>query len=154
MKYTKEILEEAVSKSRSIQGVMKLLGLRLTGGGHSHISRRVREFEIDTSHFTRQAHNKGLPSPKRKTASEILILGPELGYRTKPSHLRRALFEIGVDNACALCYHDGSWNGKPLTLEVDHINGRSWDNRKENLRFLCPNCHSQQTDTNKSWKRT
>ena len=44
---------------------------------------------------------------------------------------------------CALCGNEGEWCGQPLTLQLDHVNGRYDDNRLENLRWLCPNCHSQ-----------
>lgn len=60
--------------------------------------------------------------------------------------LKEALLAKGVPNSCSECQIDSSWNGKPLTLQVDHINGINSDDRFENLRLLCPNCHSQ-TDT-------
>lgn len=44
---------------------------------------------------------------------------------------------------CEQCGIQDSWNGKPLVLELDHANGKHNDHRLENLRFLCPNCHSQ-----------
>lgn len=61
--------------------------------------------------------------------------------------LRKILFYFNGVN-CFECNNSNIWNGKPLTLEVDHIDGNSDNNKPDNLRLLCPNCHSQQ-DTNK-----
>lgn len=51
-----------------------------------------------------------------------------------------------IPYVCECCGNDGEWLGKKISLQLDHINGINNDNRIENLRFLCPNCHSQ-TDT-------
>lgn len=59
---------------------------------------------------------------------------------------KRLVDENILEYKCAICGNTGTWQGKKLTLQLDHINGEHTDNRVENLRFLCPNCHSQ-TDT-------
>lgn len=142
-KYTKEVLLDAVKNSVSIAGVLRHLGLRITGGGHAHISRRIKLFEIDTSHFTGSVHNRGKYSPQRHTAAQILIVRPRGSNRANPHRLRRALLEIGVSHQCKECALAGLWRDKPLVLHIDHVNGDIDDCRAENLRFLCPNCHSQ-----------
>ena len=48
-----------------------------------------------------------------------------------------------IEYKCKECGIENTWNGKILSLHLDHINGVRNDNRLENLRFLCPNCHSQ-----------
>lgn len=145
-RYTREVLEPIVAQAFSIAEVLRLLNVRQTGGGHAHVSRRIRELGLDSSHFLGGRRNRGtthVGGPAKKSAREILIEKPELAPRTRAHRLRRALAEIGTPPRCALCGSDEQWRGSTLTLEIDHINGRHNDNRRENLRFLCPNCHSQ-----------
>ncbi|MEV0617980.1 HNH endonuclease [Nonomuraea sp. NPDC050404] len=71
------------------------------------------------------------------------MLRPPGSIREKAPALRRALGEAGVPYTCAGCKIGDTWQGRPMTLHVDHISGDWLDNRVENLRFLCPNCHSQ-----------
>lgn len=140
--YTKELLEQAVVKSHSYAEVLRVLGLKQAGGTQSHISKRIKEFEIDTTHFKGQGWSKDVVSRTKLPATDILVERFE-GNRQKSHKLTRALLEIGVIHQCQLCGQLPEWRGNPLTLDVDHINQNWLDDRAENLRFLCPNCHSQ-----------
>ncbi len=147
-RWTRDVLTEAVAASRNMYEVLRHLGLDAVGGNHSHITRRVRAFGIDTSHFVRAA---GSTTHKRKrsrhTPEEVLTdQSPEYARRTPSDRLKRAMLELGVAERCALCGTGPVWRGHPLPLEVDHIDGDWRRNRLENLRLLCPNCHSA-TDT-------
>ena len=138
-KYTKEKLEDAVLKSISIQNVARIiLGKPVSGNQHKHISKMIQKFGIDMTHFLGSRHQLGIPSNKRKLPQQIFIVG----QRQKSLYLRRALIESNIEYKCIMC-NINSWQGDKLNLEVDHIDGNSEDNRIENLRFLCPNCHSQ-----------
>jgi hypothetical protein len=140
-KCTKEILTAAVRESTSIAGVFRHLGLRPTGGAHAHISRTVKAFGIDTSHF--RLYSPASHSSRRLLPEQVLVRLPTDRQRTRPPLLTRALIESGVLYACVVCGCDGTWLGMPLTLEVDHIDGDYLNNLASNLRFLCPNCHRQ-----------
>lgn len=89
-----------------------------------------------------------LRSPYIKNADMILVEG----VRSRRSMLHRALQERGVTYKCQECGQDPEWNGRILVLEIDHVDGNPRNNVESNLRYLCPNCHSQCTDTNRPWK--
>ena len=96
-----------------------------------------RHKPFSTGHWTRDN-----PPPVKKTPDQILVARTG-ERRAKSDQLRRALVESGVSYVCSKCGLDPEWQGAELVLEVDHIDG-NWRNcLKSNLRFLCPNCHSQ-----------
>ncbi|MEH0818632.1 MULTISPECIES: HNH endonuclease signature motif containing protein [unclassified Micromonospora] len=141
-KYTPEMLAEAAAQARSVTDVLRLLGVRLSGGSHAHISRQLKRFGIDTSHFTGQVHNKGARGI-RTPLPQQLVKRPAGSRRVPGWRLKRALAAIGLPEECEACGVGNTWQNAPLTLHVDHINGDFLDNRAHNLRLLCPNCHSQ-----------
>ncbi|MFF3481778.1 HNH endonuclease signature motif containing protein [Streptomyces sp. NPDC002701] len=147
-KWTKEILEPVVAASRSVSEVVRRIGLDSVGGHHTNIARRIKAYGLDISHFTRVVRTEKMRhNQRRRTAEEILVedSSPQ-ATRTPGSRLKRAMRELGIEERCALCSIHPVWLGEPLPLEVDHIDGNWRNNRAENLRFLCPNCHST-TDT-------
>ena len=144
MKYTKERLVEAARNSDSIHGVIRYLGANSGSGGvFQHIKKKLVKYQIDMTHFVGLRANLGKSPTNKKRPEEILVKNADPGYRLKADQLRRAMLESGIEHKCAICSMSNIWNGSPLVLQVDHINGDWRDNRKENVRFLCPNCHSQ-----------
>lgn len=144
MKYTREILEPIVKESESVSQVCRKLGLKLAGGTQSHVKRRILKFEIDVSHFKGKAANYGenhVGGCEKKPWQEILVRDRK-DRREDAFRLRRALIESGVEYECSECKIK-DYNAKPIVLQVDHIDGDWTNNLKKNLRFLCPNCHSQ-----------
>ncbi|MFF9848174.1 HNH endonuclease signature motif containing protein [Streptomyces litmocidini] len=136
-------LTQAVACSQSFAGVLKRLGIPDSGAARARVKRGVDTYGISCEHFVGQAHQRGVPSRARKTAAEILVRLEPGAHRTKTAQLRRALDELGVPHVCQACGISDIWRGKRLVLEIDHANGDRLDNRVENLRYLCPSCHSQ-----------
>ncbi|MGN5378875.1 HNH endonuclease [Streptomyces lasalocidi] len=135
-------LGDLVQSSTSYADVMRGLGLDVNDTNHRRVRRAATRLGLDTSHFKRRSWAR----PERLTPESIsdrvlVVLSPDAG-RTNRSQLHRALAEIGVPYACETCGNSGEWLGRPITLQIDHVNGEWRDNRRENLRYLCPNCHA------------
>jgi hypothetical protein len=142
-KYTKEQIESVVKQNFSIAKCLIELGLRPAGGNYKWFHKRIKKYCIDTSHFTGQGWNNGKKfdySSRRLPLEEILVLNSEY---TSSNFLRIRLIKEGVKkHQCEVCLNT-EWNGKPIPIELEHCNGDNTDNRIENLKILCPNCHAQ-----------
>jgi hypothetical protein len=139
---TKEVLESVVRQNHSMAGVVR----KMAGGTHSHLSRRIMAFGIDTAHFLGKGSNRGPQhkGPRQRTHEEVFVFRTS-GYRQKARILRRLFLASGRRYRCegeGCSLHD-SWFGRPLVLQVNQKNGNRLDDRFENLEFLCPNCYSQ-----------
>lgn len=141
MKYTKEILDPVVQRSTSWAAVCRELGVKPMTGAQVHIKKRAVEFGIDFSHFLGARSNLGKSFPAARVTLAILD-----GYLVKGStinshRLKEYLWRLGLKpKACEDCGIT-EWRGKPAPLDLDHVNDDHFDNRLENLRIRCANCH-------------
>jgi len=156
-KYTDEQFIEAVKTSTSIRQVLSKLNLKEAGGNYTVAQKRIKDLNLDDSHFTGQAHLKGKTHDYTKKPIEYYLT--ENSYHQSYKLKNRLLAEGFKQHKCECCgIHKceccgiTEWNGQPAPIELDHINGNHHDNRLENLRILCPNCHAQ-TDTYRSKNR-
>ena len=139
MKYSKEILEKVVNSSNNFSEVTRKLGLKPFYGNRMTVKKYITLFNIDTKHFRLCSYGN---SKKRNKVelSEILVENSTYIYTT---NLKDKLYSEGFkERVCELCGQDEIWNGKKISLILDHINGVNTDNRIENLRIVCPNCNA------------
>lgn len=117
---------DAVKNNKSIAGALRTLGLRPVGGNYLTVKRKLKLFNLDTSHWTGQGWNKGAQLK-------------ELGNYSKPYKIKEHLSK-SRGWACEECKL-AEWNGKPIPLECHHVDQDRSNNTESNLKLVCRNCH-------------
>ena len=136
---SEEEFSELIKSSISRRDFFRKVGMSSSGRSHDILNRRIEKENADTSHFL--AGNKCRKLTNKIPYEEILIKNST--YSSTPALKRRLVQDGIIEYRCALCKNPGQHQGLPLGLQLDHKNGDRCDNRIENLRLLCPNCHSQ-----------
>lgn len=157
-KRSREELEEAVSNSQSYTDTLRRLGLGIAGCNMKSLRTAIRQNGISVDHFEVDFSKKNSAMATATSREDVLENWEKLlsGERRKDLKSATLLALMKYDGRAYECTECGveEWRGNTIRLHVDHIDGDRLNNTRENLRFLCPNCHSQ-TDTfgaRKRWK--
>lgn len=143
-RYEENELKDIVKECKSIAGVCRKLGIRPIGGNYKTLKIKFLKWNIDISHFTGKGWRTGNSKPVVSAPKLEDVLVENSVYNS--NRLRKRLILEGYkENKCEQCGLS-LWNGKQIPLELEHVNGNNLDNRIENLKILCCNCHAQ-TDT-------
>ena len=140
-KLTDEEFIDLVKSSLNTSEVLFKLGYNTKGNswGYSQVKQRMTDLNLTGRDFKGRS---AITNDYKKVDKQKLFCQHSKHNRNV---LRKTIIrEQLLPYKCAICGIT-EWQGKTLSLELDHINGENNDNRLENLRFLCPNCHSQTT---------
>jgi 5-methylcytosine-specific restriction endonuclease McrA len=138
----KEQLQQLLDSSCFMTEVIKSFGLDPYSGNHRTLTERIMKDNLDVSKLkeNRKREQSRLALTRQRIPNSVLF-----SKKSRSSKLIRAriLQDQLLPYRCVFCDNRGEYNAKPLSLQLDHIDGNPTNNSLENLRFLCPNCHSQ-----------
>lgn len=136
---TDDVLRVAFGTSRTRAELLRALGLPTDSRSYAWLKLRLRRLGPSYEVLNGQGWAAGRRTGPRRPLSDLLVQGRFVGS----SLLRKRLLAEGLlPRQCSSCLLT-QWQGQPVPLELDHVSGDRYDNRLENLRLLCPNCHAQ-----------
>ena len=138
--FSDEEFSQIVQESITYTEVCQKIGCSKSGDMFKRIKQRISNLELSTEHFNAKGK-----SPVKRTEANIFIENSTADQRTLRKWYIKGNYTLYV---CSICGQKPIWNGKDLTLILDHINGHNHDDRLENLRWVCPNCNQQLPTTN------
>jgi hypothetical protein len=138
-RYTDKELQEAVRECHSMRAVLQKVGLVPAGGNYEVVKKRIKELNLDTSHFTGQGHLRGKNHAFRTRNLQQVLVHRKLENTWR---LKNRLIQEGLkDRRCELCRLT-TWLSCPIPLEIHHKDGDRTNNSLHNIELLCPNCHA------------
>ena len=141
-RWTKDNIFNIVSNSSCVSDVCKQLGITSTASNYKTFYKYAKKYEIKYSHFNSKNTDGLKKYITNKKIKDIDVFVEDSTYAQAPLRKRIKKFNI-LPYKCFECGIGDVWNHKKISLQLDHINGKNTDHRLYNLRWLCPNCHSQ-----------
>ena len=138
----KEEFIKDLKNSSCMSDFLNQQGLTATSGNFFTFKKWIKKHEVEINHFLRKISTENIQLKYRKRLSTSQIFSSNC-YHVNRATKKRMIEENIIPYICSGCENPGIWNGKKLTLQLEHKNGNNTDNRIENLEYLCPNCHTQ-----------
>ncbi len=137
--YDDKLIIKYISESATIADVLRKLNLDPKGRNYKIVNDTIKKYGLNTSHFLGKSHAKNKP---RLIVNWDQFLIQDSGIILGGNRKKKLITEGLLINKCYICGLT-SWLNNSISLQIDHVNGINDDHRLENLRLLCPNCHSQ-----------
>lgn len=137
----KDALGTATIGAKSIGDVLANLGMNRNSGNYQTLKSRFIRYNIPIPVYDQKSNPSKLQGGVSTPIGELFA---NTGIKRSSYRLKKVMVEhFGIPNLCSVCGQGPTWNGKPLTLELDHVDGNNLNNELNNLRIICGHCHSQ-----------